>query len=126
MKTEFGKYVRKHRLLKKFTVNMLADKTGISPSYVNQIENMGRIPTDSVIERLSFALKPSSDLVALMSLAGRVDRDTAAYLASDIELLQFLRHAMVFGTKTQELVNRLKGEREVRSKNWPKSGVEGN
>jgi transcriptional regulator with XRE-family HTH domain len=54
---EFGEYLRKIRKLKKITIRELAHSTGISQSYLSQIETGSRgVPTEEVLLRLANGL----------------------------------------------------------------------
>lgn len=52
----FGSLLRTIRIEQEFTSSELAEKSSISQSYISQLENNVRLPSDSVIEKLAYAL----------------------------------------------------------------------
>lgn len=67
---DFGEYVKKIRKAKGLTTTELAKRTGISQSYISQIENGKRgIPTDEML--LSLARGLGEDYAEFLKTAGR-------------------------------------------------------
>ena len=53
---QFGREVRRRRKALGWTLEMLAEKSGLSPHYLSTVENGGRDPSLSTIESIAKAL----------------------------------------------------------------------
>ncbi|WP_289138187.1 helix-turn-helix domain-containing protein [uncultured Brevibacillus sp.] len=83
---EFGKFIRGIRKQRGLTTSELAKKSGISQSYISQIETGNRpIPTDEVLLNLSQALK--IDYAEMLDKAGRKTSAFDSHIRSFVHLL---------------------------------------
>lgn len=58
---QLGQYIKQARLEQKLTYEELAEKAGMSATYLKQIENQGQIPAFPMLRRLLRALNVSAD-----------------------------------------------------------------
>ena len=58
---KMGAYIKHARLDQKLTYEALAEKAGISSTYLKQVENQGQIPSIPVLARILDALNISAD-----------------------------------------------------------------
>ncbi|MDF2064971.1 helix-turn-helix transcriptional regulator [Bacillus sp. Cr_A10] len=71
----FGKFLKKIRVSQKLTVRALSENSGVSPSYLSQVENGKRgVPSPEVIRKIAAAL--DYDYFSLMRVAGYMTVDT--------------------------------------------------
>jgi len=83
---EFGRFIRGIRKQRGLTTSELAKKSGISQSYISQIETGNRpIPTDEVLLKLSQALK--IDYAEMLDKAGRKTSAFDSQIRSFVHLL---------------------------------------
>jgi transcriptional regulator with XRE-family HTH domain len=68
----FGPLVKKHRLAKKLTQEVLAEKADVHPSYIGLLERGLRVPGIDVAERIAKALG-----LKLSLLIGEAERKAA-------------------------------------------------
>jgi transcriptional regulator with XRE-family HTH domain len=80
-KNAFGKELRRLRKEAKYKQSDLAKSARISASYISQLENGKRNPTDRVITQLSGALDIPEN--RLLIKIGKLKMDLAATLATD-------------------------------------------
>ncbi len=73
-----GDYVRDARQRANLRLRELAEELGITPSYLSDIENDRRVPSQEVLEGIARRLH--LDLDELLARAGRLDPDTERYL----------------------------------------------
>jgi transcriptional regulator with XRE-family HTH domain len=73
-----GDYVRQARLAKALSLRDLAAKLDLAPSYLSDIENDRRVPSEEVLRRLSTELELDFD--QLMAFAGRFGDRADRYL----------------------------------------------
>ena len=73
-----GDYVREARQRANLRLRELAGELGITPSYLSDIENDRRVPSQEVLEGIARRLH--LDLDELLARAGRLDPDTERYL----------------------------------------------
>lgn len=73
-----GEYVRQARLRSNLRLRQLAEQLGITPSYLSDIENDRRVPSQEVLEGIARHLR--LDMDELLARAGRLDPDTERYL----------------------------------------------
>lgn len=88
----FYKHLKDIRKLKGYTIREVADRSGVSPAYISQLENGNRnVPSPDIIAKLSEGLNISYD--QLMSAAGYIDRNDKPVQrnAAPINLRRFLR-----------------------------------
>ncbi len=69
----FGKYLNKLRTSRGLTTKQLEIKSGVSNSYISQLENNKRVPKPAILKKLSNALNVSYD--ELMMKAGYLTLD---------------------------------------------------
>jgi transcriptional regulator with XRE-family HTH domain len=74
----FGDWIREARVARDLSLRELARLLKIAPSYLSDIENGRRIPSEEVTRELSRVLELDFD--ELMAVAGRVGVDTERYL----------------------------------------------
>jgi transcriptional regulator with XRE-family HTH domain len=73
-----GEVIRDARVAAEMSLRDLSNKLDISPSYISDIENDRRVPSEQVMHQLADALKVSFD--DLMARAGRVGDEAERYL----------------------------------------------
>lgn len=73
-----GDRIRKRRVELTLGLRALAADLGVSPSYVSDIENDRRVPSEDVLKAISARL--SLDYDELMALAGRFGEDADRYM----------------------------------------------
>ena|SRR5712691_8034719 len=73
-----GEVLRDARVAAGFSLRDLAKKLSITPSYISDIENNRRVPSEEVLTQLAAEFKLEFD--DLMARAGRVGEDAARYL----------------------------------------------
>ncbi len=76
--SSLGEYIRQARVRSGIRLRELAAKLAITPSYLSDIENDRRIPSQEVLEGIARQL--GLDLDELMARAGRLDREVRQYL----------------------------------------------
>ena len=91
---EFGEYLRKIRKARKLTVRQLDLYSGVSHSYISQIERGSRgIPTPDILEKLSKPL--GVDYEELMRVAGYLketkNKKESAYSLPESEIELFIK-----------------------------------
>ena len=87
---EFGERLRKLRKEASLSQSQLADKVGVSFTYLSKIESGAKPPpVEKVILRLAEVLDADSD--ELIALAGKVPSDIIEMLQSEYELTTPLR-----------------------------------
>ena len=74
----FGDLIREARVARDLSLRELARQLNIAPSYLSDIENGRRIPSEEVTRALCQVLELNFD--ELMAVAGRVGLDTERYL----------------------------------------------
>lgn len=74
----FGDRIRDARVDKDLSLRELARLLGMAPSYLNDIENSRRIPSEEITIELCRVLELNFD--ELMAVAGRFGADTERYL----------------------------------------------
>lgn len=73
-----GEVLRDARVQADLTLRELAKKLNITPSYISDIENDRRVPSEEVLQQLAEELKLHFD--ELMALAGRVGNKAERYM----------------------------------------------
>lgn len=73
-----GEILRDARVGLDISLRALAKKLGLAPSYLSDIENDRRVPSEDVLEKLAVELKLEFDDV--MALAGRVGDQAQRYM----------------------------------------------
>lgn len=92
---EFGSFIRKLRNEKEMTIRQLELYSGVSNSYLSQLENGKRgIPSPDIIKKLSKGLKV--DYNELMIQAGYMDRDNQFSETYDPEFIKFMDEVKVW------------------------------
>lgn len=59
----FGEYLLTHRKKQKLSANNLAEKCGISRSYITLMENGKRLPSKKIIPKIALALNIKTNIV---------------------------------------------------------------
>lgn len=86
---EFGEYLRKLRKEKNLTIRQIETYSGVSNSYLSQVENGKKgIPSPSILKKLSKALKVDYNL--LMIKAGHLD-ENEKIIVEENELLNLIK-----------------------------------
>lgn len=85
----FGDVVRDARVLAGFTLRDLGSVVRVAPSYLSDIENDRRIPSDLVMRGLANAL--TLDVDELKARAGQLDEQTVDYLRQHPRAGELLR-----------------------------------
>jgi len=78
MEKTLGEVLREARVAKGFGLRAFARKLEVTPSYLSDIENDRRVPSEDVMSRLASALE--LDLDRLMAMAGRIGGDAQRYM----------------------------------------------
>lgn len=73
-----GEYIRQARVRSGIRLRELAAKLSITPSYLSDIENDRRVPSQEVLEGIARQL--GLDVNELMARAGRLDPEVRQYL----------------------------------------------
>ncbi len=84
-----GDFVNRARLEKGLGLRALARALGIVPSYLSDIENNRRVPSESVLRELANVL--DLDFEILMQRAGRLGEDAERYLRENRRAGQLFR-----------------------------------
>ena len=84
-----GDFVNRARLEKGLGLRALARALGIVPSYLSDIENNRRVPSESVLRELAHVL--DLDFEILMQRAGRLGEDAERYLRENRRAGQLFR-----------------------------------
>lgn len=115
MGTAFGDYLRRRRKERDLGLREMAQKTGVSPSYLSRLESGDETnpPSESVIGRIADVLIEKPD--ELMRLSGRLPSDVKQYVASTPNLADFLRKARDEGYGAKEFAKLAKNEFKKKS-----------
>ena len=76
--TSFGETLREARVKKDISLRSVASELGITPSYLSDIENDRRVPSEDVLQQLAARL--DLDFDDLMAQAGRFGENAERYL----------------------------------------------
>jgi transcriptional regulator with XRE-family HTH domain len=79
----FGDRIRIQRARRRMTLRQLGKETGSTASYLSDIENDRRIPSESVIRELARVLE--LDVDELLAAAGRFGEDADRYIKRNPE-----------------------------------------
>jgi len=103
----FGQVLRKKRLEKGYSLRKFAEKVGVSPTYLSQVEQSNVAPpTAERVQRMAELLGENPD--EWIGLAGRVPEDLPEIIQSEpTEMPELLREA--YGL-TAEQLRRLRGQ----------------
>ena len=103
-----GDRVRRGRVASEIGVRALAADLGVSPSYISDIENDRRVPSEEVLRALSTRLELDFD--ELMALAGRFGDDAERYMRRTPAVGLLFRRLHQEGysdAKVREIISRL-------------------
>ena len=103
-----GDLINKARVAKRLSLRGLAREVGIVPSYLADIENDRRTPSESVLRRISAIL--DLDFDALMQQAGRLGEEAEHYLRQEKlagQLFRRVAETNLDQEALQELLNKL-------------------
>ena len=101
MTTSLGQTIREARLGRELSLRALAERLGLSASYLNDIEHNRRVPSEQVIDGLAKELDLSAD--SLLAAAGRVGEDAEEFLRARPSAGVLLRRATEKGLSEQDL-----------------------
>jgi len=76
--TSLGQQVRDARVAADLSLRALARQLEVAPSYMNDIENDRRVPSEAVLRRIASELGLDADL--LLAAAGRVGEGAREYI----------------------------------------------
>ncbi|HJP89062.1 MAG TPA: helix-turn-helix transcriptional regulator [Candidatus Limnocylindrales bacterium] len=85
----FGDTIRVARARRRLTLRQLGDASGNTASYLSDIENDRRVPSEAVIRNLATILNLDAD--DLLALAGRFGAEADRYLRRNPEAGMLLR-----------------------------------
>ena len=103
-----GDLINKSRVTKRLSLRGLAREVGIVPSYLADIENDRRTPSESVLRRISAIL--DLDFDDLMQQAGRLGEEAEHYLRHERlagQLFRRVAETNLDQEALQELLNKL-------------------
>ena len=103
-----GDLINKARVTKRLSLRGLAREVGIVPSYLADIENDRRTPSESVLRRISAIL--DLDFDDLMQQAGRLGEEAEHYLRQERlagQLFRRVAETNLDQEALQELLNKL-------------------
>ncbi|MFL5330485.1 MAG: helix-turn-helix domain-containing protein [Gemmataceae bacterium] len=89
----FGEFLREKRMAKGFSLRKFAEKVGVSPTYLSQVEQ-GNVdpPTADRVKRMAALLEENPD--EMIGLAGRVPGDLTKIIQKQpTEIPELLREA---------------------------------
>lgn len=87
--TSIGETLRVARIKKGVSLRALATELSITPSYLSDIENDRRIPSEDVLQQLAAQL--NLDFDDLMARAGRFGEDAERYLKNQPTAVKLFR-----------------------------------
>ncbi|MEL7568371.1 MAG: helix-turn-helix transcriptional regulator [Eubacteriaceae bacterium] len=91
----FGKYIKNLRSDRNLTLRQLEIKSGVSNSYLSQLENGKRgIPSPDILRKLSLALGVSYQ--ELMAVAGYLPDNNTVTKGDMKQYNKFVEHAQIF------------------------------
>ena len=76
-----GQQIRNARVAAEMTLRALAREVDVAPSYMNDIENDRRVPSEPVLRRIASELDLDADL--LLAAAGRVGDGAREYIKAN-------------------------------------------
>ena len=96
----FGSMLREKRVAKGFTLRKFAEKVGVSPTYLSQVEQCNvDPPTAERVRRMAELLDENAD--AWAALAGRVSDDIQQIIQTQPDLIPVLLRAVSGLTRKQ-------------------------
>jgi len=104
--TSFGETLREARVKKGVSLRSLASELSITPSYLSDIENDRRIPSEDVLQELAARL--NLDFDDLMARAGRFGEDAERYLKNQPTAVKLFRRISESNLDEEELRRLLK------------------
>ena len=112
----FGGLLREKRLVKGYSLRKFAELTGVSPTYVSQVEQ-GKVkyaPAAACVRRMANVLGEDPD--ELIALAGRVPETLPEVFEQEPRMMAtFLREAKgLTATQLQELIDKARKLKEGR------------
>ena len=84
-----GELINSNRVNRRLGLRAFARDINIAPSYLSDIENDRRVPSEEVLRRISKALKIDFDI--LMLEAGRLGKDAEQYIRDNELAVQLFR-----------------------------------
>ena len=110
----FGDFIRDARVEASLSLRELARRVSVAPSYLSDIENDRRIPSEDVLVRLASVL--SIDLEESMGRAGRLGEDAERTVRRSPEAVRLFRVASRLGEedlrKLRERAEKMADEKE--------------
>lgn len=116
-----GDIINMARVEKRLGLRALARQLDITPSYLSDIENNRRIPSEAVLRDLSNAL--DLDFDRLMQRAGRVGEDVEQYLRQERLAGQLFRRIAASQLDEQALKDLLARVEEPESEGSDDEGI---
>lgn len=107
--TTFGDLIKKRRSEKEWSVVEVAQKAGISRSYLWDLEQGARSPSGSVVRSIAYALELEPDELA--RTAGQLSERATSWLAlcpDAIELIEEMAANSVTPALTRQLIAKVK------------------
>lgn len=117
MANSFGEYLQQARLAAKLGLRELAKKAGIAPSYLSDIENDRRVPSEDVLKTLAQHL--NVDVGELLGRAGRMGGLVERYVQREPAagvLFRKIAEKRLDGDQLDELMRRADEMASKRSK----------
>lgn len=111
MSTTLAEYMRAARQRLRMTLRELSRRTGLSPTYISNIETGYKPPpAESSLRLIAHALGVDGDF--LMHLAGRIPADVEAIVLADAGMADFLRLVSRRRLRAVDLEHRLPKRRQ--------------
>jgi transcriptional regulator with XRE-family HTH domain len=107
----FGEMLRIARTKQGISLRSFATKLNITPSYLSDIENDRRIPSEEVLHQLAELLRLDFD--DLMAQAGRFGEDTERYLKKQPTAVKLFRRISESNLDEENLLKLLKAVDDV-------------
>lgn len=104
--SEFGDYLKDLRTTKNITLRELSDRTGVSHTQINRIENGQQSPKPATIKKIADGLDMDYNL--LLSIAGHIDLNDELY--KEIRETQRLISEIVKQIPKDELTKKIVNE----------------
>jgi transcriptional regulator with XRE-family HTH domain len=110
--TSFGETLREARVKKGVSLRSLASELSITPSYLSDIENDRRIPSEDVLQQLATLLDLNFD--DLMAQAGRLGEEAERYLKHQPTAVKLFRRISESNLGEEDLKKLLRAVDDVR------------
>ncbi|HUY45490.1 MAG TPA: helix-turn-helix transcriptional regulator [Streptosporangiaceae bacterium] len=118
--TTLGQQIRDARVAVGLSLRALARQLEVAPSYMNDIENDRRVPSEAVLRRIASELGLDADL--LLAAAGRVGEGAREYIRANPTAGVLFRRVSDAGLDEQDLKKLLKQAEKMISKRDENAG----